>query len=165
MTTERLRVAAPSHWHFERIEPIRFAHCDPAGIVFFPQYLVLFNGLVEDWVTHGLGIRHAELIGPRRVGLPTVSLQCEFVAPGHHGDELSFRLAVREIGRSALHLTSGAYGPDGQARVRIEQVLVITSLETHRPIPMPDDLRSAMERCVAPLGLATRLPETPAPRA
>ena len=27
--------------------PIRFAHCDPAGIIFFPQYLVLFHGVVE----------------------------------------------------------------------------------------------------------------------
>jgi acyl-CoA thioesterase FadM len=26
---------------FERPVRIRFAHCDPAGIVFFPQYLVL----------------------------------------------------------------------------------------------------------------------------
>jgi len=35
---------------------IRFAHCDPAGIVFFPQYLVLTNALVEDWFTERLKI-------------------------------------------------------------------------------------------------------------
>ena len=38
---------------FEREALIRFSHCDPAGIVFFPQYLVMFNGLVEDWVDPG----------------------------------------------------------------------------------------------------------------
>ena len=41
---------------FERDVLIRFSHCDPAGIVFFPQYLVMFNNHVEDWVTDGLGI-------------------------------------------------------------------------------------------------------------
>ena len=33
---------------FERDVLIRFSHCDPAGIVFFPQYLVMFNNHVED---------------------------------------------------------------------------------------------------------------------
>ena len=28
---------------FERKKLIRFHHCDPAGIVFYPQYLVLCN--------------------------------------------------------------------------------------------------------------------------
>ena len=51
---------------FERALRVRFAHCDPAGIVFFPQYLVMFNGLVEDWFTDGLGVPYAELLGPRR---------------------------------------------------------------------------------------------------
>ena len=35
----------PRH-DFERPRRIRFAHCDPAGIVFFPQYLVMLNNLV-----------------------------------------------------------------------------------------------------------------------
>ena len=39
---------------------IRFAHCDPAGIVFFPQYLVMLNGHVEDWFTDGLGLSYAD---------------------------------------------------------------------------------------------------------
>ena len=44
---------------FERELRIRFAHCDPAGIVFFPQYLVMVNNLVEDWVTDALGVPYA----------------------------------------------------------------------------------------------------------
>ena len=26
---------------------VQFGDCDPAGIVFFPQYMVMFNGLLE----------------------------------------------------------------------------------------------------------------------
>ena len=33
---------------FTRTVPIRFSHCDPAGIVYFPHYFDMFNGLVEE---------------------------------------------------------------------------------------------------------------------
>ena len=29
--------------------PVRFGSCDPAGIVYTPEYLNLFNGVIEDW--------------------------------------------------------------------------------------------------------------------
>jgi len=32
---------------FTRSVPIRFSHCDSAGIVYFPHYFNMFNGLVE----------------------------------------------------------------------------------------------------------------------
>jgi len=38
---------------------VRFADCDPAGIVFFPQYLVMLNTLVEQWFDEGLRIPFA----------------------------------------------------------------------------------------------------------
>ena len=55
---------------FEREELVRFAHCDPAGIVFYPQYFVLMNGLVEDWLTDGLGAPFSELVMTSRIGVP-----------------------------------------------------------------------------------------------
>ena len=57
---------------------IRFAHCDPAGIIFFPQYLVLFNGLVEDWLNQALRHPYARMLGAERTGLPIVRLECDF---------------------------------------------------------------------------------------
>jgi 4-hydroxybenzoyl-CoA thioesterase len=128
---------------FERNTLIRFSHCDPAGIVFFPQYLVLFNGLIEDWVSEGLGIPYAELILKRRIGMPTVSLNCEFTAVSNMGDEVTLGLSVRRIGGSSIGLALGCRQGTEQ-RVRVAQVLVTTSLDTHRPIRIPDDLRAAM---------------------
>lgn len=29
---------------------IRFSECDPAGIVFYPQYFVMFNDCIEKWM-------------------------------------------------------------------------------------------------------------------
>lgn len=128
---------------FERPMRIRFSHCDPAGIVFFPQYLVMFNNLVEDWVTEGLGISYADLIGRRRIGMPTVSLQCEFKAVSRIGDDVMLALWPTQIGGASLRLALSCHDAKTE-RVQIGQVIVFTDLNTHRPLPIPDDLRLAM---------------------
>jgi 4-hydroxybenzoyl-CoA thioesterase len=130
---------------FERRRVIHFSHCDPAGIVFFPHYLTMFNDLVEDWVTEGLGISYADLLGRRRIGLPTVSLKCEFTAISRMGDEVVFGLSLLKLGRSSLQLQLGCRCDDEQ-RVQIEQVLVATDLHTHQSTPVPDDLRHSVTR-------------------
>ena len=35
---------------YQREVLVRFAHCDPAGIVFYARYFEMINGVVEDWV-------------------------------------------------------------------------------------------------------------------
>jgi 4-hydroxybenzoyl-CoA thioesterase len=129
---------------FSQRHAVRFAHCDPAGIVFFPQYFVMLNGVVEDWFTEGLGINYATLISERRVGLPTVSLQCDFVAPSRMGEHITFSLSVARIGKRSINLDIACTGPDGGPRLRMRQVLVTTSLATHQSMDIPSDVRSAL---------------------
>ena len=130
---------------FERPLRIRFAHCDPAGIVFFPQYLVMLNGLVEDWCTDGLGVNYAHLLTTRRIGLPIVRLECDFRAISRMGDDVTLGLAVARVGRSSLtldlHCRAGT-----QERMRSRQVLVTTDLATHQARALPGDLRAALAR-------------------
>lgn len=131
------------HARFEREYRIRFSHCDPAGIIFFPQYLVLFNNLVEDWITEALGIPYAEFFGTRRIGLPTVHLECDFVAVSRMGETVTFALAPERVGTKSLNLALEARGGD-EVRVRAKQVLVFTNLDTHQSIAIPDDVRAAL---------------------
>ncbi len=130
---------------FERPLRIRFAHCDPAGIVFFPQYMVMFNGLLEDWFTDALGIPYGPLVQQRRIGTPTVSLQCDFTAISRMGDEVTLGLTVLRIGGASFRLELGCRCGT-EERARMTQVLVITDLDTHRPIAIPEDIRSAMSK-------------------
>jgi 4-hydroxybenzoyl-CoA thioesterase len=132
---------------FEIEETVRFAHCDPAGIVFFPQYLVMLINLHERWFTEALGVPYHDYIGRRRLGLPTVRLECDFTAVSRHGDVLRQRLAVAKLGRSSIELAVEFLGADGP-RTRFRQVVVCTSLETHKPHPIPDELRAPMQRYV-----------------
>lgn len=140
---------APTHHRFERSELIRFSHCDPAGIVFFPQYLVMFNALLEDWFNQALQIPYGQMVVQRRVGTPTVSLQCDFTAISRMGDEVTLGLSVLRVGGASFHLSLGCRQGE-QERVRMTQVLVTTSMDNHRPIPIPDDIRAAMLRFAEP---------------
>lgn len=130
---------------FEKTERVRFGHCDPAGIVYYPRYFEMLNGLVEDWFTEGLGINYAKLLGVRRVGLPTVHLAVDFQRISRMGDLLSQRLTLSRLGRSSLGLDVQFSGDDG-IRLALTQVLVCTSLDTHKPIAWPDDLRAALQK-------------------
>jgi 4-hydroxybenzoyl-CoA thioesterase len=128
---------------FSTTRPVRFSDCDPAGIVFFPQYLVMLNGVVEEWFDVGLQVPYAHMIATRRMGLPTVRLEVDFTAISHHGDVLRFSTEVEKLGRSSLTVRVAVHS-GSELRMRARQVLVCTSLETHKPQALPDDIRSAL---------------------
>ena len=123
---------------------IRFAHCDPAGIVYFPQYLVMTNALVEDWFNDALGIDYAAMISARRVGLPIVKLNCEFSRPSRMGETVTFTLAVDSVGQRSIRIDIVGHC-DGEVRFRAKQVLVTTSLDDGRSIDIPGDIARAIE--------------------
>lgn len=123
---------------------IRFSDCDPAGIVFYPQYFVLFNGALEDWVD-ALGIGFSELVARRRIGLPSVHIEADFQAISRLGDTVSLQLEVERLGDKSLTLAWRCVAAaDGEIRMAMRQVLVTTSLESHRAIAIPEDLRAAI---------------------
>lgn len=120
---------------------IRFAYCDPAGIVFYPRYLEMFNNLVEDWCRQET-LPFFEVNAGIGRGLPTVHLEVDFLAPSFMGDQLTATLSVREIGTSSVGLEIVLQGPDGADRVRGHVILVLMDALTMRAIAIPDDIRS-----------------------
>ena len=122
---------------------VRFSYCDPAGIVFFPQYFIMFNGLVEDWFNQGLGLDYANYITEHRLGFPVVSLNCNFVAPSRIGERITLGLRLEHIGKSSLKL-SVTCSYKGEERVRANLVLVAMDLDQAKAMPVPEELRLLM---------------------
>jgi 4-hydroxybenzoyl-CoA thioesterase len=122
---------------------VRFSHCDPAGIVFFPQYFIMFNGLVEDWFNQGLGLDYADYITGHRLGFPVVSLNSEFVSPSRIGERITLGLKLEHLGKSSLKL-SITCSYKNEERVRATLVLVAMDLDQAKAVPVPDDLRVLM---------------------
>jgi 4-hydroxybenzoyl-CoA thioesterase len=121
---------------------VRFAHCDPAGMVFFPRYMEMFNDLVEDWCREKLQISFAEMHFERGWGLATAHLDVDFVAPSYLGEELSASLEVRKIGTSSVQLDIALRGVEGGLRVRGQMVLVMIDMKSKRARALPNDVRS-----------------------
>lgn len=136
--------------NFRREHKIHFSECDPAGIVFYPQYFVLFNDLIEGWIDALLPDGYHGVIGARRLGMPTVHLEVDFTAISRFGDRVWLDLNVVRVGGKSITLAWRCTGQDGELRMAATQTIVMTSLDTHLAVPVPDELRAAIVRAPAP---------------
>lgn len=123
---------------------VRFSHCDPAGIVFYPQYFIMFNGLVEDWFNQGLGVNYARYITEHRLGFPIVRLECDFVAPSKIGEVITLGLKLQRLGKSSMEIAVDCRHAQ-EERLRAKFVLVAMNLDRQRAQPLPEDLRGLMQ--------------------
>tara|TARA_R110002074_G_scaffold318690_1_gene489084 strand:- start:10 stop:435 length:426 start_codon:yes stop_codon:yes gene_type:complete len=128
-----------SYFHYIRV---RFQHCDPAGIVFYPRYFEMVNQTIEDWF-ETIGMGFDRMHGMTASGVSTAQINTRFHAPSRLGDVLRFTLIPRKIGGASLTLTVTAHSGD-EMRLSCEQVLVYVSLSDGRPRPWPQPLRNAI---------------------
>ncbi|MDB5522546.1 MAG: thioesterase family protein [Rhizobium sp.] len=129
---------------FQTTRPLRFGDCDPSGIAYYPSYLRIMDGVIEDFFAT-FGGKREEMIRDRRMGTPTVTLNLTFVKPGFHGDDLNFQIRVRAIGRSSLDLEHQV-SAIGATLWTAKHRLVATSLDTHKAMAWPDDFRAALTK-------------------
>ena len=122
---------------------VRFGHCDPAGIVYYPRYFEMINGVVEDWFARGVGVSMPALLYERRLLIPTVSFEVDFPAPSRYGDVLNYELRVLRLGHASctlgIHANCG-----GELRLSVRQVIVFVSAETRKAVAIPEDLRASL---------------------
>ncbi|MCV2887839.1 acyl-CoA thioesterase [Ruegeria aquimaris] len=124
---------------------VRFKHCDPAGIVFFPRYFEMINDVVEDWFATDLGLPFHELV--KENGAPTAQIQATFTAPSLHGDVLSFRLTPTRIGNSSLDYELTAHCGD-ELRLRAKATLVHVA-RLGRSLAWPQAIRERVSAQIA----------------
>ncbi|OGT82678.1 MAG: hypothetical protein A3H91_10235 [Gammaproteobacteria bacterium RIFCSPLOWO2_02_FULL_61_13] len=124
---------------------IRFQHCDPAGIVFYPRYYEMLNQVVEDWFAEGLNWSFADMARQRSEGVPLVTAKCDFLESSQIGDRVTFALDLTHIGRKSFAITiTGSCA--GSTRLRADMVLVyVRTTDKMRAISLPDELRTRMQ--------------------
>lgn len=133
------------HKTFQSTVHIRFAHCDPAGIVYHPQYIMLVNGVIEDFFEAVIGVPYMSLVG-RHMGFPVVSLATEFVHPSIAGDILTAKLWIEKLGRSSVRYAVILTDKYGQERVRMVETTVIVAKDSGvmKSTTIPQDIRTKM---------------------
>jgi 4-hydroxybenzoyl-CoA thioesterase len=123
-------------------QEIRFRHCDPAGIVFYPRFFEMTNDAVESFFAEVLelpfGRMHAD------AGVPTAQIRAEFHAPSRLGDSLEIALQVTRVGRSSLDFSYDAHC-GAERRFSAASTVVFVN-DRGRPQPWDDRVRAILTK-------------------
>lgn len=128
---------------------IRFQHCDPAGIVFYPRYYEMLNQVVEDWFAEGLRWSFADM-ARRSEGIPLVHAECDFLQASQIGEHVTFTLELTRMGSKSFDVTiTGTCR--GERRLQAALVLVyVHTTDRMRALVLPDELRTRMTPYLLP---------------
>jgi 4-hydroxybenzoyl-CoA thioesterase len=124
---------------------IRFHHCDPAGIVFYPQFYVLLHEAQEDFL-RTIGYPEHELISAGH-GVPIVRMETDFTAPSRFGDEVEIDLTLPRLGASSMQMRYHVHasGDTGSTRLRALGTVVFLDIKAHKAVPWPAPLKAALK--------------------
>lgn len=137
---------------FNVLQKIMFQHCDAAGIVFYPRYFEMLNAAIERWFEEELGYSFARMHMELKTGIPTAHIETDFKKPSRLGEQINIEINARKIGKSSIECEFSAHGhPNDDLRFLGEVTLVYFSMETGKPLSIPDDMRAELSRFSQPL--------------
>ncbi|MGO1070410.1 acyl-CoA thioesterase [Lysobacter sp. CA199] len=131
---------------FQTSRIILFGDCDPGGVVYTPRVadFVVEAGLA--FLSYALGGPAARRLFSMGILPPARALSIEFLHPMAWDDAIDIEVSVERLGEHSFTLSiSGSNAAGGNTfRASITQVAV--SPQTRRPVPLPAELRVALER-------------------
>lgn len=89
-----------THRHSLRIE---WGDCDPAGIVYYPRYLAMFDTSTMELFRAVLGMPKAQMLKHYGiVGTPMVDTRATFHLPSTYGDDVVIETTIETFRRSSF---------------------------------------------------------------
>jgi 4-hydroxybenzoyl-CoA thioesterase len=144
MTLAPPPASAPQPPHYLAQRQVRFGDCDPAGIVYYPRYFEMLNGVIEDW-WQDIGLSWAAVLPARDIVTPVSHLEAQFLRPSKQGDRLTIVLTVEALSRSSIRLALRVSGRDpGDERLHARARMVCVSTLNHAPLAWPKDIRATL---------------------
>jgi 4-hydroxybenzoyl-CoA thioesterase len=135
---------------FSVVKQVRFHHCDPAGIVFYPQFFYLLHEVQEDFLSH-IGFDQHRLIASG-IGVPIVDLKTEFKGMCRYGDPLIISKTLSKIGSASITANYEIWDDANHTlKLTATTVVVYSDLAKAKSLRIPDDLRAALSPFLAPV--------------
>jgi 4-hydroxybenzoyl-CoA thioesterase len=101
------------HRHIVTVE---WGHCDPAGIVYFPNYFNYFDSSTNALFRRVLGFGKYEMLKRYDiVGIPLVDVGARFILPSVFGDVLAIETRVEQVKRSSFRVLHRLFKDDALA--------------------------------------------------
>lgn len=133
--------------YFIKPEKIRFQHIDYAGIVFYPRFLEMLNGLVEDWFEEALDRPFSKM--HQTNGIPTVDLKVQFKKAARLGEILTKKLWVKELKSSSVVCGFRFEDESGNTCVEGEVTLVNVKIAEDRNSIKAEAFREEMKEKIS----------------
>jgi 4-hydroxybenzoyl-CoA thioesterase len=84
---------------------IEWGDCDPAGIVFYPRYMAMFDHSTVLLLEAALGLDKHQLYEKYDFdGYPMVETRARFLIPTRYCDEVVIETTVKEVRRTSFHV-------------------------------------------------------------
>jgi acyl-CoA thioester hydrolase len=131
-------------------ERVRWGDVDAAGIIFYGSYIRFFE-IAETELFRAVGLPYGKVFEELNIWLPRVHLECDFHRAAQMDDLLEVSVYVARIGKSSLRLNfevrkkNEAGEIEDKLMATAHFVLVSTDRENLKPLPVPDELRRALE--------------------
>jgi 4-hydroxybenzoyl-CoA thioesterase len=85
---------------------IEWGECDPAGIVFYPNFFAMFDNATTLLFSAALGMTKYQFLNKYDcAGYPMVDTRARFLSPARFGDDVTIETAITEIKRSSFQVT------------------------------------------------------------
>ena len=123
---------------------VRFQHCDPAGIVFYPRYYEMLNLTVEQFFEEKIGISFNQMQQELHVTVPSVRIETDFFEASYLEDRLDFQLRLDKLGRSSLAFNISCRCGD-EERLKALITLVCIDFSKKKAVAWPASVRSRIE--------------------
>ena len=131
-------------------ERVRWGDVDAAGIIFYGSYIRFFE-IAETELFRAVGLPYGKIFEELNIWLPRVHLECDFHRAAQMDDLLEVSVYVARIGKSSLRLNfevrkrNEAGVIEEKLMATAHFVLVSTDRANLKPLPVPEELRRALE--------------------
>lgn len=131
----------------------RFRDADPAGIVYFANYLDFCHRALESFFEEALHMPYADFIATG-LGVPIVHVEGDFLRSIRFGESFWVEVLPLRVGNSSLQMQytlQRASADQPSAVIRLTHV--VTELAIMKPVPIPEAMRQALTASARPAPL------------
>jgi acyl-CoA thioester hydrolase len=121
---------------------VRYAECDPQGVVFNAHYLAYFDTNINELLRAALGSYQAML--DRGVDLVVAEAQLQFRAPARFEEQLTLEIGLARLGTTSI-TSEHRITRDGDLLVEGVTRHVVVDPRTLGKTPIPPWLRSQLQ--------------------
>ena len=126
---------------------IQFGDCDPAGIVYYPNYFRFFDNATAGLLSAAFAMHKRNWLEHYGIaGIPMVDTGARFIKPSRFGDVVDIRSEITELGRSSFSVKHTVLR-DGEVAIEAHEKRVWVVRDEQggiRSAPLPEDVRQKL---------------------